>query len=529
MIADVTAFAADTLLWTGALAALVLVLRRPVARWFGPGVAYALWLLPLARLLTPPLLLPRALISPGFAPVASNPVPAAAGADMVVTTATITGEAAFEVPWELLLTTAWLVGAAIFLYARWRDYRAMRARLLADAAEVDRREGVRLVETPAVSAPVAFGVRDKVIALPPRFLISGSLAERALAIEHELAHHRGRDLLANWLAQPLLALHWFNPLAWTAWNAMRRDQEAACDARVLAGRDAAARAAYARVIASFAAGEKLPARNALAAPMACPVLGDKSIIHRLRSLTMTDVSPRRRAAGRWTLAASAALALPLTATVVCAGDAAAQAAEPEPPAAPSAPGTRTVEKRVIIEEHRGAVEGDAGKPAKYERKLEKDGKTVIIRSDKPIDDAELSAKLEKLEKLHKLEKGSKWDVATSDGLDGDKKVVRKFIVRDGDGYEGQALAMVTSRCDEGRALADANASHEERSGSSTRSISRTRIMICGDAGESKAEALAHVRKARDQVASNDTMPAELRDDILRQLDASIARLEKGDH
>ena len=58
MTAEFQSFAFETLLWTGALIALVLVLRRPVTRHFGPGAAYALWLLPFARLLLPPLVLP---------------------------------------------------------------------------------------------------------------------------------------------------------------------------------------------------------------------------------------------------------------------------------------------------------------------------------------------------------------------------------------------------------------------------------------------------------------------------------------
>ena len=36
----------DTALYTALLIAFVLVLRRPVARHFGPGMAYALWALP---------------------------------------------------------------------------------------------------------------------------------------------------------------------------------------------------------------------------------------------------------------------------------------------------------------------------------------------------------------------------------------------------------------------------------------------------------------------------------------------------
>ena len=53
-----TSWLFDTLVWTAALIALVLVLRRPVARMFGPHLAYALWLLPMLRLLFPPITLP---------------------------------------------------------------------------------------------------------------------------------------------------------------------------------------------------------------------------------------------------------------------------------------------------------------------------------------------------------------------------------------------------------------------------------------------------------------------------------------
>ena len=36
----------ETLLWTAVLIAFVLLVRRPVARHFGPQIAYALWALP---------------------------------------------------------------------------------------------------------------------------------------------------------------------------------------------------------------------------------------------------------------------------------------------------------------------------------------------------------------------------------------------------------------------------------------------------------------------------------------------------
>ncbi|MCG6119042.1 MAG: M56 family metallopeptidase, partial [Blastomonas sp.] len=46
---------AETLIVTAALMALVLVLRHPVARWFGAEIAYLLWAIPLARLFMPPI------------------------------------------------------------------------------------------------------------------------------------------------------------------------------------------------------------------------------------------------------------------------------------------------------------------------------------------------------------------------------------------------------------------------------------------------------------------------------------------
>src|SRR5690348_3834671 len=56
-----TAWLSDTLLYTGALIALVLLVRRPFARVFGAQLGYALWALPLLRLLLPPIELPASL------------------------------------------------------------------------------------------------------------------------------------------------------------------------------------------------------------------------------------------------------------------------------------------------------------------------------------------------------------------------------------------------------------------------------------------------------------------------------------
>jgi len=338
MTAEFQSFAFETLLWTGALIALVLILRRPVTRHFGPGAAYALWLLPFARLLLPPLVLP-AWLAPAPAseplPVATYQPMAEVGAEppMVrpLTQATI------SIDCTAIAFAVWLAGACAFIAVRFARYFAMRRELLAQGVEVGRCGNVRLVETPMAGSPIAFGVIDKVVALPEGFLDHTEPTQRDLALEHELAHHRARDLLANFAIQPLFAIHWFNPLCWIGWRAMRCDQEAACDARVVSDCDREQRGTYAAVIAGFATRANRQSRGALAAPMACPVLGDKSIIYRLRSLTMSDISPRRRAAAR-ALVIGALVALPLTATISQA-EANAPAAAPAPPAPPAPPST----------------------------------------------------------------------------------------------------------------------------------------------------------------------------------------------
>lgn len=352
-----TQYLLETLLWTGALIALLLLLRRPVARHFGAQAAYALWALPLLRLAVPPITLPAWLRPGETAPPLSEVAAVSDPASMLVAAPLVQADSlapVFPLPaaaaplpamdWLTPLLVLWLVGAAIFLVRRFALYFAMRRELLDGAKPVGEVGRVRLVETAATLGPVAFGVFDKVVALPTGFMVQRDRSRRDLAIAHELAHHRGHDLLANILVQPLFAVHWFNPLGWAGWTALRRDQEAACDARVVETRSRDERAAYAAIIAGFALTPGAAPRLALAAPMACPVLGDKSIIHRLRSLTMADISPRRRLAAR-ALLAGAALALPLTATVSYSRVTAPAAppaapgvlAAPESPAAPEAP------------------------------------------------------------------------------------------------------------------------------------------------------------------------------------------------
>jgi beta-lactamase regulating signal transducer with metallopeptidase domain len=514
---------ADTLIVTGLLIAAVLLLRRPVTRAFGVQTAYALWLVPLLRLLLPPLSLPAS-----WAPVeaASNEQQTY----VIVADAVATPVAAAPV-WTCfeVLSVVWLAGCLAFIVWRTVTYFAMRRSLLADAQCVGEVGKVRLVESPAVTAPVAFGVLDKVVALPLGFMAWPDAKARDLALAHELAHHAGHDLLINIAAQPLLALHWFNPLAWAGWRAMRRDQEAACDARVLAGQGGEVRADYGRLIASLAGGPRL----ALAAPMAGfrdfgPVLGEKSIIHRLRSLTMPEMTVRRRRIGLG-LIASAALALPLTATIGYAAPEAVPAAPtpPEMPAAPAAPDGKHVEKRVMIIHH---ADG-AHDPAKMKtRTITRDGKTVTITTDEDLTDEQLDAKLAELEKGGTMVMMRHEGPVPPEAPGAPHREIRRIIINSSDGKANhEAMAMANGAMPHGGAIVcsdkDGAATVVTNEGAGDGKSRMVKVKICSMAHAEKS-ALSGLKSARERLANDPKLPANVRDDVLKSLDEEIAKLSK---
>ncbi len=537
-----TSWLLETLLWTAALIALVLLVRRPVARWFGPQVAYALWALPVLRLFLPPIELPawmnpdpvsaapggdfEFLILDPAIPVATQDGAAVSEAAASVAPSSITPVPGIELGTFLELGfAAWLIGAAIFLYLRFAAYFRLRDELLEGSSEVGRNGKVRLIETAGTEAPLAFGVIDKVIALPEGFLAQPDRTARDLALAHEMAHHKGQDLLINVLVQPLFAMHWFNPLGRYGWLALRRDQEAACDARVIAAEPDEAKEAYASLIVSFAAGPNI----ALAAPMACPVLGEKSIIHRLRSLKMNETSNSRRIAGRLMLGA-AVIALPLTASIsyaaeeVPAAPVAPQASEappappappaPDAPPAPPAPDAPRVIERIIEidpdsegasdvvrEENVFVIRRNEGDREVREERREVN--RIVLRSTEGMSEEER----EKI--ILELREG----LAEADKVMGDLPRIIEQSISMSQMADGQTV--IKMECDNN---SDEPASTwESADGTRTVMICQTRIM---------AEAVEGLREAREEIAEDSEMDPELRERILKTLDEKIESWER---
>ena len=245
----------DTFMVTSTLMLMVLLVRRPVARYFGPSVAYALWCIPAARVLMPSLDgAPAFELESGTAlqDNVRDAILAAISAPGNTASATNQMVAAPSVDYAVLGVTLWLGGAALIFIIQMIRYASMRDELLSEATEITNINGVRVVASDQVAGPLAFGLFKRYIAVPQDFSKNYSLVERELAIAHEMAHHRSGDLFVNLAAFMILCLSWFNPVAWLSWNAFRVDQEAACDARVLAGKCAEERAIYGRALARTA-------------------------------------------------------------------------------------------------------------------------------------------------------------------------------------------------------------------------------------------------------------------------------------
>ncbi|MFZ1476609.1 MAG: M56 family metallopeptidase [Sphingorhabdus sp.] len=529
----------DTLIATTVLLLLVLLIRRPIARHFGAGMAYALWLLPAARLFMPSL----EKVIPASEPVGAEIVtlPVVVQDALTVKAAALAAEPAFD--WAQPLLALWLGGAALLFIVQMIRYCLMRDELLSDAVEIDRIGSIAVIESDRVAGPLAFGLFRRFVAVPIHFAQAFNPRERELALAHELAHHRSGDLYANLAAFTFLCLNWFNPVAWLAWNAFRLDQEAACDARVLAGCDAGTKESYGRALARTAIQTSSPLTPTFAMALNHP----RTVIERLRRMMMNDTSKRRRLFGRLGLLGATAIALPLTATVVPVF--AEKADEPALSEEPKA----DVRKHKIMMIKKGDgeaadidLEGDADTP--FVKKIEKDGKTIVLRSSEELSEAEVEKMVAEAEKsraeademfadgLADGDRKSGRVIIRSSSKDGDEKEVSSFAWSSAQGahaiaMEGKTIAAMIpdidisefrGNCEEGQPVT----SNVE--GFDGKNKSRVKIVMCGkgQAKLARVQAQQALREARDEIRDEEDMPDSIRKQVIESLEKQIDKLEK---
>lgn len=339
-------WALQTGLSVSVLILIVMVFRRPVAKYMGAKTAYALWALPVIRLFLPaiPILPAKAVNTPAVIAPATNV------REFISLPATVLETTPSALNWSVVFITIWIAGAGAFLLwqaIRQRRFtselsRSTQAPLpslelkLVDAAS---RLGSKKLPAIRLSSqgcgPLVTGLWRPVIVLPENFETDFTEEQQIHALAHELSHIRHGDLWIAAGATIFRALNWPNPLVHMAAPQFRADQEAACDARVIAslGDDRSTKTAYADTLLRAARLSRNPV-----SPLPVGLTMSNPLKERLMILKN---NPSKRRSLRLALAASAATALIVTAPLT-----AAQA--PTPPAPPEMDVTvQSVDKQVL--------------------------------------------------------------------------------------------------------------------------------------------------------------------------------------
>jgi beta-lactamase regulating signal transducer with metallopeptidase domain len=507
-----TEWLVDTLIATALLMAVVLALRAPVTRWFGARVAYALWLLPAARLFMP--VLTRTIEVP--APVAQAEPAIALSPEALALLSSSTESAGPD--WTAALLTVWLGGAALLFL--WRIAAHLREcdEILDDAVDIAMIDGIRLVRARGITGPLAFGILRKCVAVPPGFYRDYSEREQELALAHEVSHHRSGDLPINFAAFLILCFHWFNPIAWYAWRAFRFDQEAACDARVLAQTEVEERPLYGRAVAKASSGRALLFASALDNP--------NSLKRRLKTMAMNDKSKFRRITGLAAIGVGLAVALPMTATVSYAvtqanGDTAIDRGDAED--------GDDQHRRIVIQRHR-ADEHD--EHADHDENSERHVYRFSRGDGEHMTDEEIEAMIPNREELMAMIP-SEAEIRTMIPSEAE---LREMIPSEAEMREmipdrEELLAMIPDIETIEACHASGDAVHSEESTDPATGRQRMRLMICRDSlvANAQAAALGGLREARAEIAVEQDIAEGDRAEALARLDEQIERLSREAH
>ncbi|KGJ90396.1 TonB family protein [Colwellia psychrerythraea] len=157
----------------------------------------------------------------------------------------------------LWLSSTWALGFTL-LISYWAitqfNYRkALKLEFLADNKHQQQitESGITklvLAQSSHIHSPMLIGLFKQVLVIPEDFETLYTPEQQQLIISHEMCHFSQHHMWTNQLALMLLALFWFNPLAWRAYAAFRQDQEHSCDQVVLARKHTQSRIQYCKAL-----------------------------------------------------------------------------------------------------------------------------------------------------------------------------------------------------------------------------------------------------------------------------------------
>lgn len=222
----------------------VLLIRKLFRKQLSAGVIYALWLFPLLRLMIPfgigefsssdghfmqTLTSPYALISETIEQVQtvrtqdfSDTVEAE-----VIRLYDAVPQKAQNFPYFYGI---WGIGSILLTGITILKNRKLQ-KSIEKADFLETRDGISIYACTHVTSPCLINVTKPKILVPSKLLEAPELYQYAL--QHELAHYKGKDHLWTAVGILLLIIYWWSPFVWAGVFAAKEDAELACDARVL--------------------------------------------------------------------------------------------------------------------------------------------------------------------------------------------------------------------------------------------------------------------------------------------------------
>lgn len=241
---------------------------------------------------------------------------------------------------------------------------------------------------------------------------------------------------------------------------------------------------------------------------------------------MKDTSKRRLWTGRTAIFVAAAIALPLTATVVPVF------AEDE--ALEESKVGNTPTKVIIIKSKDGKaqridVRGDANTP--FVKTIQKDGKTIVLHSTHELNEAQVEKMVADAE-ASRGEAEAQWSEAEtargeSEAARGELEAARAHAIAmvhnmDVASYIPDIdISEITKNCEAGQPVTT------DVSGFDGKNKSRVRIVMCGkgQAKVAKTQAVQGLREARAEIANDKDIPEATRKSILDSMEKQINRMQ----
>jgi beta-lactamase regulating signal transducer with metallopeptidase domain len=179
------------------------------------------------------------------------------------------------------------------------------------------RRSVQIRQSDRIMAPLTYGIFRPVILLPKKTDWTGE-TKLCYILTHELAHIRRFDTLTKLVLTATVCAHWFNPFAWVMYVLANRDLELSCDETVVRTFGETVKSAYALTLIGL---EEKKSRIT-------PLMNNfsKNVIEE-RIVSIMKIRKTSR------MGMFLALALVIGTVTVFATNAAASAADKEPPGA----------------------------------------------------------------------------------------------------------------------------------------------------------------------------------------------------